>query len=397
VAEGDTAHVAHATLREVVETLAAIERPPCSAGERRAAAWIADRLEAAGCREVAVEIEPARDGYLQTAAVLGIVAAGGALLALSGRQTAGALLATAAGAALVDDVQNGPRLARRVLRREQTTVNVVARAGDPAAPRTLVVLAHHDAHQSGRFYDQSLQQAIHARWPALIDRLKTSPPQWWLGLAGPVLTLASAVTGCRRAARAGLGFALLGTAIVGEIASNPTTPGANDNLSGVAGLVGLAELLDAEPLQLNVLLVSCGAEEALQEGARAFATRHRADLTPRTTFVVNLETIGSERLILLEGEGPIWMEDYADPGFRDLIAKEATDSGLERGFRARASTDSVILSRTGCATATLTSLTSFGTLANYHLQTDTPDNVDHATVARAVALVHRVGRRLAED
>jgi Iap family predicted aminopeptidase len=170
-------------------------------------------------------------------------------------------------------------------------------------------------------------------------------------------------------------------------------PGANDNLSGVAGLVALAELVRERPPEgLAVLLVSCGAEESLQEGMRGFMARHRAELAPERTWFLNLETIGSPRLIMLEGEGPIWMEDYHDGAFRDLVERGAAGAGveLERGFRARASTDSVIPSRAGYPTATLTSVTAWGALANYHLPTDRPENVDYATVGSAVHLARKV-------
>ena len=387
------------TLREVIETLAAIERPPCSPGEREAAEWLARRFEAAGCERVELEEEPAWGGYLPTAAMLGAVAAAGALLALRGRRAAGALAALGAAAALVDDVQNGPRVVRRLIRRRRTTVNVVARCGDQAAERTLVVLAHHDAHQAGRFYDQGLQEAIHRLAPDLLARLKSSPPQWWIGLAGPLLTVAGAAGGRRAPTRAGLVLTLAATAIVSEIALRKTVPGANDNLSGVAGLVALANLVREEPPQVRLLLVSCGAEESLQEGVRGFFRRHRDELDPRRTSFLNLETVGSPRLIMLEGEGPIWMEDYAGPELRDLVERCAADEGiaLERGFRARASTDSVIASRAGCPTATLTSVTEWGALANYHLPSDVPENVDYATVGRAVRLTYAVARRLARS
>jgi hypothetical protein len=380
-------------LREVVETLAAIERPPCSEGEREAARRLAERLERAGCARVELEDEPAWGGYLPTMAALGVLASAGSVLALRGRRLLGAALAAGASAALVDDVQNGSRPVRRALRKRRTTVNVVARCGDPAADRTIVVLAHHDAHQAGRFYDQGLQQAIHRIAPELLARLKTSPPQWWLGLAGPLLTAGGALAGRRGPVRVGLATTLLATAIVTEISLRSTVPGANDNLSGVAALVALAELAERRPPKgVRLLLVSCGAEESLQEGARAFMARHRDELDPERTWFLNLETIGSTRLILLEGEGPIWMEDYEDPSFRDLVAARAIESGveLERGFRARASTDSVIPSRAGYPTATLTSVTPWGALANYHLPTDTPENVDYSTVARATKLAYAV-------
>jgi Peptidase family M28 len=381
---------------DVVEALARLERSSCSAGEREAAEWIAARLERAGC-EVELEEERAHGLYMPTLAGLGVAGMAAALLTLAGRRLAGALISIVGAAALVDEAQNGPRLLRRALYPARTTVNVVARAGDPHAPRTLVVLAHHDAHQTGRLYDQALLMALHRHAPRLLERMRTSPPQWWVGLAGPLLTVIAALTGRRGPARAALAVLALGTAAAAEVARSPVSPGANDNASGVAGLVALAELLRDEPVDgVRVLLVSCGAEEALQEGVRGFVTRHADELDPATTSFVNLETVGSPRLIMLEGEGPIWMEDYADPSFRDLVERCARERGieLERGFRARASTDSVIPSRAGHPTATLTSITAWGALGNYHLPTDTPAHVEHATIERAARLAHAVAAAL---
>ena len=40
--------------------------------------------------------------------------------------------------------------------------------------------------------------------------------------------------------------------------------------------------------------------------------RHRAELPAESTYFVNLDTVGSPRLVLLEGEGPVWMEDFEE-------------------------------------------------------------------------------------
>lgn len=386
--------------REVVEELAVLERPPCSRGERQAAEWLADRLGRTGCEPVELEQETARGRYMPTLAGLGVAGSAAALLGLRGRRATGGLISLAGSAAVVDEAQNGPRLLRRAVYPARTTVNVVASAGARDAPRTLVVLAHHDAHQTGRLYDQGLLRLAHRHAPGLLARLKTSPPQWWFGLAGPLLTVVGALTGRRGPTRAALALNVIATAAVAEVARNPVSPGANDNLSGVAALVELAELLRERPIAgVRVLIVSCGAEEALQEGIRPFVARHASELDPRETAFLNLETVGSPRLIMLEGEGPIWMEDYTDPVFRDLVERCARESDirLERGFRARASTDSVIPSRAGYPTATLTSITDWGALANYHLPTDTPDNVDYGTVARAARLAYAVAQAVAAD
>jgi Zn-dependent M28 family amino/carboxypeptidase len=181
---------------------------------------------------------------------------------------------------------------------------------------------------------------------------------------------------------------------------SPTVPGANDNLSGVACLVVLAELLRDQPLSgVRVLLASCGAEEALQDGIRGFMARHAHELEPSRTLVLNYDTVGSPDLIMLEAEGPFWMEDYPGREFRDLIARcaEERDIPLERGFRARASTDSVIPARAGYPTATLASLNEWRAASNYHLPSDIPANLDYETIADAVRLGYETVRRLAES
>ena len=346
---------------------------------------------------MALEDEPSWGTFPPTATALGLLGLGGAASVLAGRRGVGALLALATLAGIVDEAQNGPRVARRLMRRRRITVNVVARAGDADAQETLVVLAHHDAPQTGALFDQTLQRKLHERAPELLARFKTPLPQWWVGLAGPLATLAGALTARRGPARAGVALGLLGTAAVADIWRNETVQGANDNLSGVAALVALAELLRVRPVAgLRVLLVSCGAEETLQDGIRAFLARHRGELDPRRTAFVNLDTVGSPHLVMLEAEGPVWMESYAGAWMRDLLAEEAARIGvaLQRGFRARASTDSVIPSRAGYPIATLVSMTDWRSPANYHLPSDIPANLEYGSVAQATRLVHAVARAL---
>lgn len=390
--------VSHDTLHEVIEALAPIERPPASDGERQAAEWLAARLSAAGAASAELESEPGWGIFPPTVTGLAALGTLGAALVLAGRRLAGGMAATMALAGLVDEIENGPRVFRRALRRQRTLTNVVARAGETSAERTLVVLAHHDAPQTGLIFDQTLQRKLFETWPNFMDRFKTSIPQWWGTLAGPLATVASALSGRRGGARAGLLTGAVATGLLGDIWRSQTVPGANDNLSGVAGLVGLAELLKQKPLPgLRVLLVSCGAEEALQDGIRGFMASHADELPVERTWFLNLETTGSPHLASLEGEGPVHMQDYTDPGFRDLIADCAREAGfeLERDLRSRASTDSVIPSRAGYPTATIGSVTFWRGLANYHWPTDVPENVDYGTVANATSLAYLVAERMA--
>ena len=395
-------HALERVIREVVETLAPLDRTPCSPGERQAAEWLAARMRSLrGVHAVELEDEPSWGTFPPTATGLGVLGLAAATLALRGRRAGAALMAAVTVAGIVDEAQNGPRIVRRLMRRRRTTVNLLARSADENGPQagTLVVLAHHDAPQSGVLFRQTLQRWIYERAPQLLERGKTPPPQWWFGLAGPLSTVAAAACRRRGPAWAGLIVGAVGTALVADIWRNATVPGANDNLSGVAVLVALAELLSESPLPgVRLLLVSCGAEETLQDGIRAFVSRHRHELDPQRTWFVNLDTVGSPHLIMLEGEGPVWMEDYAGPWLRDMLAAQAQRLGisLERGFRARSSTDSVIPSRAGYPIATLLSMTDWRSPANYHLPSDVPANLDYGTVADATRLVYGLAGALAE-
>ncbi len=407
-----TTPVAHdpdalATLREVIAELAPLERRAGGEGEREAAERLAARLRELGS-EADVEEVDFYDGYAREMCAMSAAAALAGVLALRGlakgpRRRRGlrrlsALIATAAAVSVADDAQNGPRIFRRLFGTPATTTNVLASVGDQSADRTLVLLAHHDAAPTGAIFDERAQAWFGEALPGVIERIDTSVPLWWPLIAAPLLIARGALRGRRGLVRTGTAGALLGVAVFADIARSPVCPGANDNLTGVAVEVALAERLRAEPIEgLRVLLVSCGAEEVLQGGIHGFARMHFPELDRDRTWFLNLETLGSPKLILLEGEGPVIMEDYFDRGFRDLVARSAERVGvpLRRGMRSRNSTDSVVPSRAGYPTATLASMDRYKALSNYHKMSDTPENVIHRTVQAALAVTEQLARDLA--
>jgi len=388
----------HSTLHEVVETLAPLEKRAGSPDEHRAADWIAARLTRAGA-PARIDEEQFLDGYARELLPLGAAGAlaGGLALTGRGRRVATAVAGLAA-MAIADDASNGTRLWRKALGRKRTTWNVVAEAGDTGADRTLVLLAHHDAAPTGRVFDPSLQRSLAERFPGIVERMDTSLPLWWPVVGGPALVALGAASRRRNLTAAGAALSLLNMAVAADIARSPIAPGANDNLSAVAVLVALAERLREQPIPgLRVLLVSCGAEEVLQGGIYGFAARHFPVLDRERTWMLTLDSVGSPELVLVEGEGTLVMEDYFDRRFRDLIVRAAERAGLpiRRGLRARSSTDAVIPSRAGYPTALLCSWDRYKCLSNYHRMSDTPENLDYDTVARAVAVSHAVGCEIA--
>jgi Iap family predicted aminopeptidase len=174
-------------------------------------------------------------------------------------------------------------------------------------------------------------------------------------------------------------------------------PGANDNLSGVAAVIALADALRERPLSgLAVVLVSAGAEEALQEGIRGFAARRFPRLRTNMTYFLNLETVGSSCLVLLEGEGPVRMH-YYNQGFKNFVASCAKSQGIPliRGLQSRNSTDSIVPSKHGYPTVTIVSVDARKLIPHYHLYSDLPENVDYRGVAMAARLADAIARALA--
>jgi acetylornithine deacetylase/succinyl-diaminopimelate desuccinylase-like protein len=388
-------------LRPFVEELAALERPSASPGECAAAERIAEELRSRGVAGVDLELEPATGTFhlpLGLAAGLGLVAgaAAGRARTRRGRRAAGLVAAAAAGL-LQDDTSNARQLLRRALPR-RTTTNVVARAGDPAGKRTLVLVAHHDAAHSGLIFHPGLAPAAARIAPEAYARNDTSLQTGALMVSGPALIAAGALTGMRPLRVAGMAIALGTVAAMADVARRPVVPGANDNLTAVAALLAVAERLAADPVRgVRVLLVSTGSEESFMEGMRGFVRRHRAELDPRRTTVLALECLGSDRLALLEGEGMVRVRDY-DEGAKALVAAGARDAGIPlwRGLRLGAGgTDALPAMRAGIPAACLGACTPFKVPSNYHWPTDTPENVHWDTVQQAIEVTWATVRRAA--
>lgn len=383
-------------LREVIELHAAIDRPAGSAGELRSAELLRDRLNEAGC---AARIEPA-SFYQGWPSALAMAVSVPLVAGVVGPRRGRGVLAAAsviAGALFADDIDNRTRLLRKVLRRKRPTTNVVAELGPADAPATLVVLAHHDAGRTGQMFDQSLQKLIWTHFPERIESLNTSIPYWWPAFGAPVVVGAGLATGRRGIQLTGAAFCAVAFGLLVDIMRSPTVPGANDNLSGVAVLVALAERWRKAPVAgVRVILVSAGAEEELQGGVYGYLQDHAAELDPTSTWCLTVDTVGSPQLVMLEGEGTVAMHDYADPGFRDTVAEVARERGvsLDRGLRSRFSTDAIVFSRANIPTVSLVSLEPWKAPSNYHLMTDTPENVHLETVAATVEIAEGLAQRL---
>jgi len=381
-------------LRERLEELEQVERPSASDGERQAAEWIVAQLDELGA-EARIEAEDAHGTYWWPLGIGAGLGALGAVAALRGRRLLGALLGAIGAAGIADDFPPGKRRLRRVLPRH-TTYNVVCELGDPAAERTVVLIAHHDAAHSGLVFHPAIPD-LAARL-GLTEKTDTSPPLMAPVVGGPVLAALGALSGSRLLAKIGLFLGLGSVAAMADIGLRKSVPAANDNGTAVVALLELARrFLDERPQGIRVVLLSTGSEESFSEGIKAFGERHFDSLPRESTFFLCLETLGATHLLALRGEGFLKMRDYP-PRALAFVERVAGELGiwLYPNLRTYNGTDGLESAAAGYETVALCSCTDHKQPGRYHWPNDTAENVDFSTLQRAIALSDTLVRRLGQ-
>jgi hypothetical protein len=382
-------------LRRTIEHLTSWERPSASDGERRAAEWIAGELRALGFAADVAE-ERAHGTYWWPMGLLSLAAA---LAGLTRRRLAGVAVGALTAFGIWDEAGLWRGYWTRRLLPTRSTWNVVGRGGDAGAERTVCIVAHHDAAHGGLAFDFTLVRWYARTFPERVEAGRVWPGTIGLVFLGPVLVALGSLLGLRRLRHTGALLALGAAASFADIGARPVVPGANDNLSAVAAMLAVARRLAAEPVDgVRVLFVSTGSEESFEEGMSAFVARHEHELDRDSTEILVLDTVGSPRLILLEGEGMIVRRPY-DAALKDTVAAAAEDAGVPiiREHWLSFGSDALIGLRRGYRTALIASFDEHKLPSNYHQPTDTADRVDYATVRAAAEVTEATVRRLARS
>jgi hypothetical protein len=383
-----------AELRQVVEHLCSLERESASEGERRAAEWIAGELRALGL-EPRVETERVHGTFWWP---IGIFSAAGAVAGLLRRRVPGTLLGLAAFAGVWEELQIRPHRTRGLLPK-RSTYNVVAEAGERDAPLTVVVSSHHDAPHSSVVMDPAPTRQLLERHPWISETLRTWPRVMAPVVLGPALVAAGHALGLRRVRRFGTALSAAAAAAMADMGARPVVPGANDNASAVAAVLGLARELTERPVRgVRVILLSTGSEESLEEGMWAFVRRHEHELPRGRTKYLVVEMVGSPRLVVPEGEGFVYEHPY-DDALKDLLSAAAADAGIEaiRGHGVAFSSDASVPINRGEPVAVLGSYDHLRLPVAYHWPDDTPDKLDYDAIARAVRVLDGAVRRLSDE
>lgn len=323
-------------LRADIEALVDVgRRAPGSDAERRAAAYLKRRLEGLG-RDVEVESVDAWPAWPLAYAILAALAVVGSVLSVSLAPLGAALALTAALLTFLDAGVLLPTVRRWLGRR--ASQNVVS-WGNFDKPGRLVLVAHYDAGRGGIALGQKVEER-RAAFGKLVRRpIGPLEPLFWAELA---------VLVCCILRLAGLsGFLLtvvqflptvlliVAVALLLDIALSPTTGGENDNATGAALALRLAERFGGGRLEhFDVHVLLTGGQKAIAAGSRAFLKRHKRDLGGGRTVILNLDAVGSGTVRYTSREGPL-VAIKSHPQLVQLCQAIAEDDEDENAFGAR--------------------------------------------------------------
>jgi Zn-dependent M28 family amino/carboxypeptidase len=206
----------------------------------------------------------------------------------------------------------------------------------------------------------------------------------------PELAFLLAVLGGRAPRTLAAGLLGLSTALLADQARSPSVPGANDNASGVAGMLALVARLAAEgPDGLEVIALAPGCEESGMGGMSAWLRSRAARLDPGNTLVLGLDTIGSGEPVVLEAEGGLWQVRYRAQDV-SRATQAAGRAGVHlRRWRIGGWTDPVLARLAGVPAISLLSVRDGG-FPNYHRPSDIPALVDFPCVQACLEAAHAI-------
>jgi Peptidase family M28 len=379
-----------------IEALAEIGgRGPGTDAERRAANLLKRRLEEAG-REAEFEAVDCWPNWPLTYAALAVAAIVGSVLSVSA-PIAGAALAFAALLVLFLDGTGLLLTVRRLLGR-RASQNVISREGGDK-PGILVLVAHYDSGRSGAGFGRGLQER-RATFGKLLHRpIGPLEPLFWtmtavfvcclLRLPGLEGTLLTAIQFVPTVAL------ILAVPLLVDVALTPAVLGANDNASGVATALRLAERHGGNLEHFDVWVLLTGAQEAVAQGMRGFIKRHRRALERDRTVFVNLDEVGVGTVRYARREGLV----LASASHKQLVklCEEIAEDDEPAGARAivnRTASDGYAARSAGFPAITITCRNALDYTPDHHRPTDTPERIDPQALERAEGFCHELLRRL---
>jgi hypothetical protein len=390
-------------LREIQALVEFDGRWPGTDAERRAAGHLVSRLRALG-REAELEPTRVRPGYPLTHIVHALLGIAGSLMSV-GAPLIGAALVLVAAVSTFGDLTGSFLLVRRLMP-VRASQNVVSR-GDGGKPGLLVLTAHYDAARSGAVFGRRVLERT-ATLSKLV-RLPLGPfmPFFWslvvifvcclLRLIGinplPVIVVQFLATV----------VLIVAVPLLADIALSGVVPGANDNASGVATVMRLAERFGAANglEHFDVMVLFPGAAEGFSLGMRAWLRRHRKELDRAATIFLNVDMAGHGTVRWQRKSGFVFPLAFhpAVLGLCDELG-EAEEHNA-RGIVRRSVTDAYSARSSGFPAVSIGCMNAMDYVPTYHQHSDTPDSIDVDALDRAYHfssdLIELIDERIGPD
>ncbi len=356
-------------------------RPSTSSKEREAADYVEETLRRLGITDVQRQLFKSQNsaGWVTVPCfAAGLLAS---IIAILGGQWAkfvsGALFLGSA-CTFRQSVLAIPPFFRRLITR-WTSQNVIARIpASGSAEQTIYLIGHLDSQkqrfqfppsQSGMMKPQTtlpIVLGVLGGALSLIDaRSKRKKMPWWAWLLG-----------------AGYLYGLVG-ALYDE--AQPHIEGANDNATAASILLGIAQALEAQPLQHTaVVLLFTGCEEVGCVGMERYLEEH----APPTgnTFWIDIEMVGTGDLCYVTRHGISYLTTYTPhPRMVDLaerVARNHPQLGVEGREMVIIEEVAALRSR-GYQAVCIAGYNEEGALPNWHRLSDNLENIDPDTLSRA--------------
>jgi hypothetical protein len=375
----------------VEEQLAALQflvqeigpRPPTSAAEAQAAAYVNSRMRQAG---LDVEVQTFR-AVPRAGLPYGIICLALVLtpLVYYFYRPAALALSLLALLVLVLEILSFPVLSALLPLGHSQNV-IATRPAAREASQRLIVLAHLDSPRPSLFFHPRLVGSLRRIFWLTLAAMAALPVLaglgWWLDLAG--LWYA-------QWAPAAYLLLILAFLVHGEFLTR-TVPGANNNASGLVVLLRLADELQGLQ-QTDLWLVATGGKEAGLHGARQFLRHY--PFPPESTYIVNLDSVGQGQLSLVVREGLLWSQ-CADPYLVEIASRtESDDISVDADPRV------YHLTRSDACVAQMRRLRAMSVMAlvegrpaHLHWPSDTLEHIQPQLLERATRLVAGLARRL---
>ena len=367
--------------------------------ERRAANALAAKLQKTAHR---VDVEPTyvHPQWALIHALHTALGFAGSLLSIA-LPAAGFALLLLSATSLYFDANTRFYLLRRLFFR-RASQNVVARGRNRMAPARLVITAHYDAARTGWMFNPSRVKfftRIARRLPVPLGPHRIV--FWSLAVLIPL-------TGLRMAGVESQAISLLqllptlvllvATFLLVDVELSDVVPGANDNASGVAVALSLAQALTDDPTRnLEIWVVLTGGEECAMEGMRSFLRTHKDDLEPASTYFLVIDSVGKGELRYTASEGLAVSYDLDKRLLELCDAVSSAGKTKATAVRHAFATDAIAV-RVARRRAIALSTLEPGAIvaANYHHPADIPKNVDPRALERtrafAIELIHALDK-----